>query len=104
MDQKDYEKYLAHMKIEDLPELFQPIAEKVGLEKFVCVLEEFGGITVYFPLLERIMSKARDRQICEDFPRLNTGELARKYKVSDVWIRQLLKNELAKQRGGEKSD
>lgn len=102
MAQESWKIYIPYAQIQDLPENLQPVARIMGLETFMELLEYSGGTTLYFFKPDKLIVKARSRMICKDFPLLSTGELAKKYRVSDTWIRQILKNEQAKKRGGEK--
>jgi len=95
MDQKDYEKYLAHMKIEDLPEVFRPVAGKVGLAKFMELSEYLGGISLYIPFPEKMVTKVRNRMILEEYPHLSFAEIARKYKLTETWVRDIIREQQA---------
>ena len=94
MSNELYKMYLDYMQIDDLPEWLQPIAEKIGIEDILNVIDEFGGLRVYFPLPEKAVSKARGRVICKEYREQNHSfsELAKRHKVSEPWVRQVVRD------------
>lgn len=51
--------------------------------------EVVGGTTVYIPKPESVTRPVRDARIKEEFNGYNHPELARKYNVTERWVRQL---------------
>lgn len=75
---------------EMLPEgLYQLIAEAIGVEGFYRLAEVVGGTTVYIPKPESLVRPVRDAHIKEEFNGYNHPELARKYGVTERWVRSL---------------
>lgn len=81
---------LKDLTVEMLPEgLYKQIAEAIGTENFYKLAEVVGGATVYIPKPESIVRPVRDARIKEEFNGYNHPELARKYDVTERWVRQL---------------
>lgn len=80
----------------DIPEPLQKMAEKIGLEKFAEVVYNFGGLTIYFPKFENLTAPARNRLIVQEFDGGNYDKLAMKYRVTEVWVRQIVNSDLLK--------
>lgn len=69
--------------------MYREIAETIGPENFVKLAELIGGATIYIPKPESLVRPVRDARIKEEFTGYNTIELARKYGVTERWVRQL---------------
>lgn len=79
------------LKISDLPPQFESIAMKVGMDITKMLFKEFGGTSVYFPTEKMIYKEARDREIIEEFNGFNVRELASKYRMSESYIRAIIR-------------
>lgn len=77
-------------KISDLPEQFEDIANKIGLENMSILIKEFGGSSVYFPTEKMIYKDARNRNIINEFNGFNYKELATKYNISVSYTRSII--------------
>lgn len=69
--------------------LYKDIAEAIGPANFVKLAEIVGGATIYIPKPESLVRPVRDARIKEEFTGYNCIELARKYGVTERWVRQL---------------
>ncbi len=78
------------LKISDLPEQFENIAQELGIEKVKALFKEFGGTSVYFPTEKMIYKEARDRDIIAHHNGFNHKELAIKYNMSESYIRTII--------------
>lgn len=78
------------LKISDLPEQFEDIANKIGIENVGILIKEFGGSSVYFPTEKMLYKDARDRNIIEEFNGFNYKELATKYNISVSYTRSII--------------
>ena len=65
------------------------IAEAIGVENFYKLCEVVGGATIYLPKPESVLRPVRDAHIKAEFNGYNHPELARKYGVTERWVRQL---------------
>ena len=91
-----------NITIEDLPEELATLAEKIGLESTLKIVSAYGGTSLYIPKADRVAREARNRKICDEFNGKNTGDLARKYNLSESQIREILKEKRRAMRCGKK--
>ncbi len=83
----------------DLPEVYQQLAELVGVENMLRIARVFGGgESIYFPKLEAIHRPARDKKIIEDFNGYNFRQLAKKYQLSEMRIRAIVREYVDEER------
>lgn len=81
---------LKDLTLEMIPEgLYKQIAEKIGVSNFYKLAEVVSGATVYIPKPESILRPARDARIKGEFNGYNHPQLAKKYGVTERWVRQL---------------
>ena len=81
---------LRELTVEMLPDgLYRQIAEAIGVEGLYKLAEVVGGATVYIPKPESLTRPARDARIKNEFNGYNHPELAKKYGVTERWVRQL---------------
>ncbi|OXX84127.1 hypothetical protein AVM15_06265 [Paraclostridium benzoelyticum] len=79
------------LKMSDLPPQFENIAMEIGIDRVKVLFKEFGGTSVYFPTEKMIYKEARDREIIEEFNGFNVRELASKYRMSESYVRAILR-------------
>ena len=79
------------LKMSDLPPQFENIAMEIGIDRVKALFKEFGGTYVYFPTEKMIYKDARDREIIEEFNGFNVKELASKYRMSESYVRAILR-------------
>lgn len=77
------------LQIEELPQAYQDVARLFGMEMALGFSKHFGGLSVYFPKIENLLRKKRDENICKEFDGSNYRELARKYELCEVHIREI---------------
>ena len=78
------------LTVEMLPDnQWKQVAEEIGIENFCKMLKIVGGTTLYIPQLDNILRPVRDARIKAEFNGYNHPELARKYGVTERWVRQL---------------
>ena len=78
------------LTLEMLPEgIYKDIAQAIGLENFYKLTKVVGGATIYLPKPESITRPVRDAHIKSEFNGYNNPELAKKYGVTERWVRQL---------------
>lgn len=81
---------LKELTVEMLPDgLYRQIAEAIGVDGFYKLTEVVGGATVYIPKPESLIRPARDARIKSEFNGYNHPELAKKYGVTERWVRQI---------------
>jgi Mor family transcriptional regulator len=84
------EQILNTLTIEELPEGYQAVARIVGIENAVRLSDELGGLNYYFPQAEKMLRIKRNELINKEFTGANHKELAQKYRLSEVQIREIV--------------
>lgn len=82
--------WIDEININQLPQPYQSLASQIGLEYAMIIAEEFGGTHVYFPKLDTVIRDARDTKIKKEFNGRNYKELARKYNLTEIWVRKIV--------------
>ena len=78
------------IQVEDLPPDFQDLADIIGFETTLKLIENRSGEGMYIPKVEKIYRAARDRTIRKEFNGANLRELAHKYGLTVTWIRSIV--------------
>lgn len=78
------------VQIGDLPPEFHKLAEEIGLDAALELVRLHGGEAIYIPKVEKVTRMARNRAIRAEFDGGNYRELARRHKLSVVWVRQVV--------------
>jgi hypothetical protein len=73
-----------------LPEIYQDLVRTVGMEAALTLGEEFGGMSLYLPKIESALRNWRDVNIRSEFTGANIPQLAKKYSLTSVRVRQIL--------------
>jgi Mor family transcriptional regulator len=83
---------IEQITVEDLPESYRDVALVVGVENAIKLSDTLGGLAYYFQQLDKVLIGKRDALIKSEFTGANHKPLARKYGLSEVWIREIVKN------------
>lgn len=79
------------IKLDDLREEQREIAEAIGIEPYLQLTRRFGGTSVYVAKAEEIQRRIdRDERIRNEFDGSNYSQLAMKYGLTEVWIRNIV--------------
>lgn len=79
------------LTIEELREEQKQIAEVIGVESYLALTKRFGGTSIYIAKAEEILlRKNRDELIRNEFTGSNYSQLAGKYGLTEVWIRNIV--------------
>lgn len=78
---------------EDIAEQYRPIVDIIGIELFVELADYAKGDELYFPKPESIVTPARNRRVKAEYNGYNRKELAERYNLTTVQIRNILKDE-----------
>ncbi len=81
------------VKFEDLHPTYQQIAAIVGVDLALKLGAVFNGTSLYFPAAGRKSQHfrlIRNRLIIEEYNGTNIEALAKKYRLTAVWIRYLV--------------
>ena len=84
-------KIAAEISIENLPESYQGVAEIVGVANTLKLASHLGGAGFYFRKLDSMLLYKRDEQIRAEFTGSNHKELCQHYDLSEMQIRNILK-------------
>ncbi len=80
-----------YLTIEELSKEQKQIAEAIGLDAYLLLSKTFGGTSIYIAKAEEILHrKTRDEQIRNEFNGNNYSQLAQKYGLTEVWIRNIV--------------
>ena len=100
MDKEVRAQLAKEVRLEDLrdahPATLQAI-QAIGVDAFVEMSHATGGISIYVPKFESVIAAARDRIIIKEFDGSNYAELAIKYGISEVWVRQIINRQRVKE-------
>ena len=78
------------LTLDMLPEgIYKDIADAIGIENFYALTKVVGGATIYLPKPESVTRPVRDTRIREEFNGYNHPDLAKKYQVTERWLRKL---------------
>lgn len=82
------------MRLVDLPENLQDIAEAIGVENLVKLAELVGGQQIYIPKPESLNRSVLHQQIRAEFTGANVAELSRRFGYTASHIRRILSSGL----------
>lgn len=91
------DKMISELAAEMTPDMvtegsWREVAEIIGMVNLIKVLEVIGGTTIYAPKPDTILRPIRDVQIKREFNGYNHLALAKKYNLSERYMRSLLGN------------
>lgn len=84
------ENWVDELTPEMIPEgIYRAIAEEIGVQNIIKLAELVGGTTFYIPKTESFLRPVRDIRIKAEFNGYNHAELAKKYNLSERWVREI---------------
>lgn len=92
--------WIKNVTAEQLPEIYQEMAEVIGVEPTISLAAIFAGTSVYFPKLERALMSLRNQAIQHEFNGANIRELSRRWGLSARHVRHIV-NPPAPASGGQ---
>lgn len=87
---------LDSLRIEDLNEEWQQIADVIGIDNVRKLFREFPGASIYFPKMEDLERSSRNQRIREEFNGYNFRPLANKYGLSERSVRYIVADRVKK--------
>lgn len=87
---QELENKLTH---ELVPEELKELADTLGVDALCKFTQHYGGATIYVPKFDHVVRNIRDDLIKKEFNGFNYKELAKKYNLSESWIRKMCKKE-----------
>lgn len=88
--------WMKEIEVKDIPSDYHQVAELIGIESLIVLSNTFGGTRFYIPKPETLIQVARNKRIATEFDGGNFKELARKYNLSEDWVRVIVKQSLKK--------
>lgn len=82
----------AELTMDDIPDNHRPMAELIGLDKFILLCDYIKGDHLYLPQVDRVLAPVRNRNIRSECNGYNKRELARKYNLTIQQINNIMKN------------
>lgn len=83
------DRVIPSLVMDDLPESYQGVARVVGIENAVRLAEHLGGLNFYFPQADKMLRAKRNELIRKEFNGVNYKDLAQKYHLSEIQIREI---------------
>lgn len=84
------------LELDDLREEQKQIAAVIGVENYLKLTRQFGGTNIYIAKAEEIVKRnERDENIKKEFNGSNYAQLAVKYGLTEVWIRNIVSEKAA---------
>lgn len=83
-----------NLRLEDLDEERQQVAELIGLDNFKKLMEIYGGVYLYIPKADKLERMERNERIRAEFNGYNFRELAQKYDLTEVSIRSIVSDKV----------
>lgn len=80
--------------LDDLQEQHRDIAECIGLESFLLLVEKLGGNSIYIPQMREVVKLRIYRKISEEFDGTNIKVLAVKYGVSESTVYNVVRKQI----------
>lgn len=87
----DRNELMEQVELSDIPEKHQPVVSLIGLDNFLKLCKHTVGDSLYFPMSESILRKARNRLIIQEYNGYNLSELSKKYDLTKKQIKNIVK-------------
>lgn len=79
------------IKIEELSEELRPVANFMGLSKFLELCDAFGGSNIYLPTKKSILRNYRNGEIIRRYNGRNSKELAKEFCISEMYVKSIIR-------------
>lgn len=83
------------IKIDDLPETFRDVADLIGLDNALALVDMCGGMNLYVPKKDSCELAAKFRRIYEEYKASKSGtvyvDIAKKYNYSESYVRDIIR-------------
>jgi len=89
-ESRHFPHWMNQVRSQDLPEVYQEMAELIGVEATVHLARLYAGTSVYFPKLDRALLNLRNRVIRDEFNGANIKSLARRWGLSARHVRYIV--------------
>lgn len=90
---------LRQLTMDDLSGENHALAETIGLEAFIKLVETYGGTgRLYIPQADMLLIPIRDKKINEEYNGGNIYELCKKWGLSESYIRKIVQDKASQLR------
>lgn len=87
------EEWIREITVDMIPDgLWRQIAEEIGAENLVKLTKLVGGTNCYFPKADTLLKPIRDANIKREYNGYNARVLARRYNLTERWVKEILDN------------
>lgn len=80
------------INLEQLEGEQRELAEVIGLESYLKLINSYAGCTIYIKKPERMIKQSRDAEIYQKFTGSNYRQLAKEYRLSELSVRKIVGN------------
>ena len=84
---------------EQLREDQRELADVIGLEAYKKLIRHYGGNQLYIQQVDSVLKDLRDKELNEKFDGSTYKELSREYGISEMTIREIVKEKRQQLRG-----
>lgn len=91
MNKKTQKELLKELRQEDLTETVQMIAKIIGKEKLLELSYYVNGTEIYIPPPDTLLKNPRNRKLREEYNGYNAKELAKKYDLTEDYVKKLMR-------------
>ena len=84
---------------EQLREDQRELADVIGLEAYKKLIRHYGGNQLYIQQVDSVLKDLRDKELNVKFDCSNYNELSREYGISEMTIREIVKEKRQQLRG-----
>lgn len=78
------------LTLEMIPDgIWHTVAEEIGVSNLIKLAELVGGANIYIPKAESFVRPVLYEKIKEEYNGYNTAQLARKYGITERWVREI---------------
>ena len=84
------EENIEQITLDDFPESYRDVVRAIGIKDAVMLADILGGGNYYIHKLDSMLRQFRNRLIRQEFNGSNHRKLGRKYRVSDIQIREIV--------------
>ena len=81
--------WVKELTVADVPRQFRELVEAIGVEAAAKLAHAYPGMSIYVPKPETLLEKKRNELIRRDVRSIGYRATARKYGLTEVWIRQI---------------
>ena len=78
------------LTLEMIPDgIWRTVAEEIGVTNLIKLAELVGGANIYIPKAESVVRPVLYEKIKEEYNGYNIALLARKYGITERWVREI---------------